>query len=366
MNLQSAPEPAALPPRLISDRRVVVSVFCSWFLLAIYGLSQEHVRSMFITAHSGVLGMLTMYTGGTLAWIALTFALFAVVDVMETRRWGRLPALLLLAVTALGLTLGITFAETWLQIHTAPPWRQIHNPDPYAAGLSFRFHDALWQAWQVAALGILLHRWNGLARDAGASAVLKKELADEQMRTLRARLEPHLLYNTLNSITELVTSDPGKAERVLVGMSELLRMMTYEGSEPLARVRDEIRFAALFLEIQALRLGDRLRVEWSLDAAAMDVQVPTFVLQPLVENAIKHGRGRAHINIRVETMRAADGLFLRVKDNGDLALDDPFAAKRSLANLRTRLQSVSASAALTLTREGGGTAAEIFLPTPPG
>jgi two-component system, LytTR family, sensor histidine kinase AlgZ len=113
-------------------------------------------------------------------------------------------------------------------------------------------------------------------------------LASARLTELQSRIRPHFLFNTLNSAVALVREDPAKAETVLEDLSELFRSALVVQSDAVS-LSDEIELARRYLDIEQVRFGNRLRVQWSLDARAADAKVPPLFMQPLVENAVKHG-----------------------------------------------------------------------------
>ncbi|MFY7866037.1 sensor histidine kinase [Roseateles sp.] len=109
-----------------------------------------------------------------------------------------------------------------------------------------------------------------------------------QLVELQARIRPHFLFNTLNSAIALVRLDPQKAEGLLEDLSELFRVALADSSTVVS-LDEEIELARRYLDIEQIRFGERLRIHWQLDAAAGDARVPPLLLQPLVENAVRHG-----------------------------------------------------------------------------
>ncbi len=109
-----------------------------------------------------------------------------------------------------------------------------------------------------------------------------------RLDSLRSRIRPHFLFNTLNSIASLIMSRPEAAERAVEDLSELFRVSLQETQRP-TTVADELHLCELYLDIEQLRLGDRLQVRWQVDAGAREQSMPSLLLQPLVENAIYHG-----------------------------------------------------------------------------
>ena len=112
---------------------------------------------------------------------------------------------------------------------------------------------------------------------------------DAELKALRAQLNPHFLFNSLNSISALTTIDPKRAREMCVLLADFLRKSLKLGERPMVGLGEEVDLLRAYLSIEQIRFGTRLSVEWSIDPEAEDVPIPTLLLQPLVENAIKHG-----------------------------------------------------------------------------
>jgi sensor histidine kinase YesM len=147
---------------------------------------------------------------------------------------------------------------------------------------------------------------------------LEEQLARAQLQTLKLQLQPHFLFNTLNTITALIGVDPRVAERMVSGLSELLRLSLRNAGEQEVPLSRELELLEHYVEIQQIRFRDRLTVSVDVAPDTMHALVPNFILQPLVENAIRHGIGpRAapgHVDVRA--YRENGSLHLRVADNG--------------------------------------------------
>lgn len=147
---------------------------------------------------------------------------------------------------------------------------------------------------------------------------LERHLTEARLQALLRQLKPHFLFNTLNGIASLMHRDVDAADRMLVRLGELLRLTMNHPGQPLTSLRDEIAFTEKYLEIERIRFGDRLTVELRIAPDTLDAGIPSLLLQPLVENAIRHGiepqarPGR----IVVEARREGDRLLLEVRDNG--------------------------------------------------
>lgn len=168
---------------------------------------------------------------------------------------------------------------------------------------------------------------------------LATELAQTQLQVLKMQLHPHFLFNTLHAISALIHKDVDLADRMIAMLGELLRSTLDHAGTQEVTLREELEFIKPYLEIEQARLGTRLSVHWDIDAAAMDANVPNLILQPLVENAIRHGiapragPGRLQLVAR----RQADRVVLQVCDNGR-GLAANYTEGVGLANTRARLQ----------------------------
>ena len=147
---------------------------------------------------------------------------------------------------------------------------------------------------------------------------LEARLARAQLQSLRLQLHPHFLFNTLNTINALIGTDRHAAERVISGLSELLRMSLSSASEQEVTLAKELELLAHYIEIQQIRFQDRLTVNFRIDPEARYALVPNLMLQPLVENAIRHGIAprAAPGHVVVTAARRGDRLELSVVDDG--------------------------------------------------
>jgi two-component system LytT family sensor kinase len=147
---------------------------------------------------------------------------------------------------------------------------------------------------------------------------LEAELARAQLQSLKLQLHPHFLFNTLNTVTALVATDPRAAERVITGLSELLRLSFHHAAEHEVPLERELEILRRYVEIQHVRFSDRLRVDVRVDAEARRALVPNLILQPLVENAIRHGIAPRAAGgcVEIHAVRDGDLLCLRVSDDG--------------------------------------------------
>jgi two-component system LytT family sensor kinase len=175
------------------------------------------------------------------------------------------------------------------------------------------------------------------------TARLNEELSRAQLAALRGQMDPHFMFNTLNSIAALVYERRGDAAvGMIVGLSEFLRRASEDSHREQVTLREEVEYLQRYLDIQNVRFGDRLRVSVNIPDELLRTQVPSLLLQPLVENAIKHGvsKRRSGGEIRVAGMCRNGVLRLTVYNDGPWAQEDLAVAPNGvgLANLRTRLK----------------------------
>lgn len=214
-------------------------------------------------------------------------------------------------------------------------------------------------------------RYQGKYRETAAhSAQLQAQLVEARLETLRSQLQPHFLFNTLNSIAVLMRRDPTEAERMLHRLSELLRATLDDRHGDEIDLQSEIDFVRHYAEIEGIRFHDRLSVEFDIDAASLDALVPPMLLQPLVENAIRHGIApkAAGGTLRIATSKANDRLTLEVQDNGTGFREGAENGRGiGLGNIRRRLETQYPGAhQLSIAScPGEGTTVRITLPFRP-
>ncbi len=151
-----------------------------------------------------------------------------------------------------------------------------------------------------------------------AAFELEQKLAMTQLDALRMQLNPHFLFNALNSVAELMEMDVKQAQKTLTRVSDLLRLSLRSAGSSTIPLWQEIELVELYLQIARVRYGQGLEVDIEVDSSAVDLPVPSFLLQPLVENALKHGLAPGHKDqcISVSARRDGDALELIVDDNG--------------------------------------------------
>jgi two-component system LytT family sensor kinase len=206
---------------------------------------------------------------------------------------------------------------------------------------------------------------------------LSRQLVEAELRALRSQINPHFLFNSLNTIASLIPSEPEKAEKMTVRMSSIFRYVLIHADRPFSSLGEEVEFLRTFLEIEQIRFGERLSVKFEVDPAAGHLMIPSLILQPLVENAIKHGIapkiGKSRITVGA---RCVDDMIRVDIDDDGVGLRQSAASDRQLLarmtnstgiglhNIRERLSTLyGAAAQLTLTDpESAGCRATLTIP----
>src|SRR5262249_40591374 len=178
---------------------------------------------------------------------------------------------------------------------------------------------------------------------------LEARLAQAQLQALKMQLHPHFLFNTLHAISALMRKDVEEADRMITRLSDLLRLTLENVGAQEATLRQELEILGRYLEIEQRRFGDRLQVKMEIEPETLDARAPNLILQPLVENAIRHGIAprSAPGLIEIRASRAGDKLELQVRDNGvGLPTDhrEPIKEGVGLANTRARLEQLYGAA----------------------
>lgn len=194
-------------------------------------------------------------------------------------------------------------------------------------------------------------------------------LTQARLEVLRMQINPHFLFNTLNSISALIPENPQAADEMIGLLSGLLRATLKNSNRQEVALRDEISFLRTYLAIQKHRFGERLQIEELIESASLDAMVPVLVLQPLVENAITHGiePRLAPGKISIRAFRNGDFLILEVADNGvGLSRCDRRKPRTGVGinNIQARLRELYGADAKMETgeRPGGGFLAHVHIP----
>jgi signal transduction histidine kinase len=283
------------------------------------------------------------------------------------RRLRLRPAMWMAAHTAFAVVVLVIIAAIWI------PFAEVGGDFANIPRASWHFLSILfWQsvAWNLWMYWVIVGIFYGLdyyfgARDAQLRAArLEGQLAQAELGVLKSQLQPHFLFNTLNLVSSLIHTDVASADDMIGDLGALLRLSLESQSTQEVPLAEEMKALELYLNIQRLRFQDTLTVEIEIDPGTLDARVPHLILQPLVENAFRHGiakRVGAGL-LRIESRNGDGMLKLRVSDNG------PGAAELEsdgigLSNTRARLEILyGKNATVNLRNSPSGFSVELQFP----
>lgn len=276
-------------------------------------------------------------------WAAITPAILAMMQWIPVRKgnWTKSTSvhLTVYAILAAVYTAYYLLIDAWIGPNNE-------------AGLQRDFLHTLWVALTggivkyylpILVAGYIVTYYTRARESAARNAQLIAQLSEVQLRTLRAQLQPHFLFNTLHSIATLVYTDPRRADEMISHLSDLLRMSLEAGDRECVALSEELEYVRKYLAIEQTRFSDRLSIRYSIDPNSVNFSVPHFILQPIVENAIRHGvskkTGKGAVSLT--TVVHNDCLRIMVDDDGPGIQCDAVCNSRGgfgLRNTRKRLE----------------------------
>lgn len=265
-------------------------------------------------------------------------------------------------------------AEAWSAVLQVlfNPWGNRRQPtfwDAWSTTLLYQVLIFLIAYALILTITYLVDSRENVARQMTETARLNEELSKAQLAALRRQMEPHFMFNTLNSIAGLVRDHRNDAAvSMIVGLSEFLRRAAEDSHRSQVTLAEEVEYLQRYVDIQKVRFGERLRVSMDIPADLLGAQVPSLLLQPLVENAIKHGVAKrvAGGSVRVTGARMHGSVCLSVYNDGPGFLKDwqTNGPGVGLANLRTRLQILHGDASELQMRRAGADGVEVVVTLP--
>ena len=339
----------------------------AWLALGLFDATQTVVSMRAMDMHHA---WFTLFIVSVLSWAV--WAAFTPIPLMLQRRY-RLPSRTVRAWLVHGVAcvaIGVAWAAwTSMLEHVTNPFAYPHGPDAFLPLLQSKFlgnlvGDVVFYGAIIVASTTFEARAR-LLEERTASARLAALLAQAQLAALRVQLEPHFIFNALNAITALIREQrPAEAIAMTAGLGDLLRRVTDQSERQFVTLEEEGDFLRKYLDIQGMRFAERLQYRIDIPPALRHARVPDFIVQPLVENAIKHGiakraRGGA---LHVTAASAGGQLTVTVFNDGP-ALPEQVRENVGLTNTRQRLLALYGDAqALALENAATGVLATITLP----
>jgi two-component system, LytTR family, sensor kinase len=281
---------------------------------------------------------------------------------LEGKRWPRHMLFHLAAMFLFAISVTLVFdAVAYPILQPEKPyfsWTRIVRMFPSVFDYGMLLY---WIVVLIYTASVFYHRY----RDEQQRAVeLQGQLAQAQLQALKMQLQPHFLFNTLNTISALVHEDPDAADRMIVRLGELLRISLDSVGVQEVPLRKELEFLHRYLDIEKERFDDRLRVDFQVAPETLEAKVPNLILQPLVENALRHGLSPLERGGRlwIEAQHDENSLHLHITDDGTGFRGGPEGV--GLRNTRARLRRLYGNdyQFVLRNRPQGGTEAEMIIP----
>jgi two-component system LytT family sensor kinase len=279
------------------------------------------------------------YFGG---WAALAPLIVGMTVRLPLTRstWRR--SLTLQAIASLGMSaLQITFLELVMtQMPRPGPYWHLSFWKTVAMSLGINLQGSLAMYWTICGAAYAWSHHQRYQRESLRASRLETFAADARYRALAARIMPHFLFNTLNSIAALVDEEPQKAKETIAQLGALLRQSIESDRRTFAALGNELQLLEDYLTLERIRYGDRLSVRWEVSVEARERRIPALVLQPLVENALRHGLARSMrpISLCIRGGLRDGRLVVEVADDGPGAEVSGVREGVGLSAVRARLQ----------------------------
>jgi signal transduction histidine kinase len=311
--------------------------------------------------------LLTWYLASFWLWMLLVPLVARLGRQTAGKGWGRfflvhVPASIAMALAQVLIRVGV-FWIIWRSDITT-----VHSFGEYLRReFVFNFYFAQLSYWVILAVLRGVDSRRHLRDERLRSAQLETRLAQSQLHAMRMQLQPHFLFNTLNAISALALAEPIRARRMISRLGDLLRLTLEERHAPVVPLSRELEFVHCYLEIQQERFRDRLEVRFDVAGDTLRAAVPGMILQPLVENALRHGLldKATPGNLLIRGRREGGYLHLSVEDDGlglpkvgDLTDGVGLGTTRE----RLRIQFEDKASLELVAREGGGTRVALRMP----
>lgn len=350
--------------------RRYLAYFFAWTVFGLFNFSRELTRRLYWREPTHWREML-------ISWMVAVYITAALTPVVLWlgRRWPiegqtwrtRVPLHLALSMVFSAVELALETVG-FLQLNLLESVMQHSFLIGFPVLVVTGFHENIITYWGILGIQSGFRYYRGFQERELHASELKAKLVRAQLSALKMQLQPHFLFNTLNAIMVLVRQQRGRqAEEMLARLSDLLRCVLEDVETQQIPLRKELEYLRLYLSIEQVRFQDRLGIEISADDGALDAAVPHMALQPIVENAVRHGIGRvaAAGTIRISAAHSNGTLVIRVADDGPGlgAADLTGGCGIGLANTRSRLHQLYGDAASLKVENGErGVVATLTLP----
>lgn len=317
--------------------------FCVWTLLGVSFALSTYLGARQDNAQISFKRLLSGYLADFYLWGMLSPLIFLLARRFELRK--QFPRNLLIhigtSVVLSGLVLSAASPLVWylgyVNLARNPTLAILWRNNAFSP---YYFHQGLTIYWTTLVVAHALYYYRGLREKEAQTARLSAQLAQAQLQALKMQIHPHFLFNTLNSIAALLHKDVEAADRMIARLGDFLRLTLKRSDAELVEFDQELEFLKCYLDIEHIRFKDRLTVKMDIDPRALTAIVPNLILQPIVENAVRHGVARQP-NEGLITIRARcqnGRLIMKVEDNGPGLKPNANGLGIGLSNTRARLE----------------------------
>lgn len=307
----------------ISGRRWLrwVFGFCVWSLLGLSFALSSYLGARQDNVQISWKRMVTGYLFDFLLWGSLSPLIFRLSRRFELRRafprnlFIHLALSIVLSLIVLSVAAVLTWYVGYPNLARSPTLLSLWRNNAFSI---YYFHQGLTIYWATVAVAHALYYYRGIREGEARTAQLAAQLAQAQLQALKMQIHPHFLFNTLNSIAALLHKDVEAADKMIARLGDFLRLTLKASNAQAVNLGQELEFLKCYLDIQYLRFQDRLTVDVDVEPQTLDLMVPNLILQPIVENAVRHGVASqtepGHITVRA--VQKNERLVMQVEDNG--------------------------------------------------
>ena len=317
--------------------------FCVWTLLGVSFALSTYLGARQDSVQISWRRILSGYLADYYLWGMLSPLIFLLARRFELRK--NFPRNLLIHVAASVLLSGLVLSAAsplvwylgYVNLARNPTLAILWRNNAFSA---YYFHQGLTVYWTTVVVAHALYYYRGLRQEEAHRERLTAQLAQAQLQALRMQIHPHFLFNTLNSISALLHKDIEAADRMIARLGDFLRLTLKSSNAHLVDFEQELEFLRCYLDIELIRFQDRLTVEMNIDPDALTGMVPNLILQPIVENAVRHGVAKqtGHGQISIHARRQGARLIMKVEDNGPGLSSNSNGSGIGLSNTRARLE----------------------------
>ncbi|SRR5579871_154416 len=306
----------------------------AWTIFALFSASQNYLSRAY-SSHVDWMPAFRYALVDCCCWALLTPAVFWLAGRLVVRRanwWWAIPLLL-----AASLAFAVTHMMLFVRLLPLVGYRV--TAAMMQSVFLARLHSNLLTCWVLFGMRHAIEYYRRYRVRELSGSRLETRLAQAQLEVLKMQLQPHFLFNTLHAVSALLYRDPEAADRMIARLSDFLRLTLDSAGVQEVSLRRELEYLDKYLEIEQVRFGDRLEICRDIAPDTLDLVVPNLVLQPLAENAVRHGIAPRAAGGRIEIMAWREGALLRISvlDDG-VGVFGPISEGVGLANTRARLE----------------------------